>query len=826
MARKSAASLAFFCCAFTFAQSKTVVTSTNFKNPPPEYRPIGGADKPLPQANLQQELKTAYDVQGFGGYMFAPSGGVPAAPASNAAGAPVPVLSMFLHPGGGLLAAHQDGESPWVMIFPPGTNPGHRWTGEDSTDAVAGSGGQVKPVPPPQPEYLSQQYFDRVKQFLAYTKKTGRTAVFYDEVGYPSGMANHTTPKELRRKVLDKSEESVTGPGEYRQSMPQEGVLMAVVAMNKSTLERIDLTPLVKDKSLTWNAPAGEWLVMVFNCRTLQGELKGVDYDGAVDYLDPDAARWFVDKNYGAHYREVGRYFGNTIIQSFFDDVGIFPEERTWTTRFNDKFKALTGRDPAIYYPALWMDIGPETESARVAFFNTRAELLADGFPKVVTDWGAKHNLPVTGHAPGNYEIQPVDMCADPFKFDRAQPIPMADVIFYYPFGRDGFKLVSDGADLYDKPIVNAEVFSQFVPGGAKAGYRRTMELYIRGINRFSGAGMARHDQIVGQPATFAEWAGRTSLLLQGGRRVSEIAIFYPIAALEAFFHFDAPDYVSAMRWGTFVPYDTDYLAVGEMLLNQVHRDFTFIHPDVLLSDRIKVNGSSLVLDNKVNHQSFKVLILPGEKVISLSALQKIETYYDAGGVVVATSLLPSRAAELSANGNEAIANDQKVQTLVREIFGIDSSKPMPDGVSSIRTNSKGGQSVFIRKPDANLLSQTFDKLGLVADVAFTNNPAPMSAGGVFSYVHKYKEGRDIYYFANSSDDTFDTFAEIRGSLKLQLWDPLTGNITEVTKAQQTRKNGISYTRFLLKLNPVSAIFVIGELRQAKKKNSGKPDFD
>jgi len=101
-----------------------------------------------------------------------------------------------------------------------------------------------------------------------------------------------------------------------------------------------------------------------------------------------------------------------------------------------------------------------------------------------------------------------------------------------------------------------------------------------------------------------------------------------------------------------------------------------------------------------------------------------------------------------------------------------------------------------------------------------------MSAGGVFSYVHKYKEGRDIYYFANSSDDTFDTFAEIRGSLKLQLWDPLTGNITEVTKAQQTRKNGISYTRFLLKLNPVSAIFVIGELRQAKKKNSGKPDFD
>jgi hypothetical protein len=810
--RKSAALLVLVCSACAFAQSNRVITKSNFKNPPSEYRPIGGADKPLPQSDLLGKLKMAYDVQGFGGYMFAPSGGIPSAQSNSGAGAPNHVLSMFLHPGGGLLAAHAQGESPWVMIFPPGTDPGHRWKASDATGTDAASTGPAKPVSPPQPGYLSQQYFDQVKEFLAYTKKTGHTAVFYDEVGYPSGMANHTTPKELRRKVLDKTEESISGPGEYRQLIPEEGVLMAVVAMNKTTLERIDLTPLVKGKSLVWHVPAGEWLVMTFNCRTLTGELKGVDYDGAVDYLDPDAARWFIDKNYEAHYKEIGHYFGSTIIQSFFDDVGIFPEERTWTAKFNDKFKALTGKDAAIYYPALWMDIGPETESARVAFFNTRAELLADGFPKAVTEWGAKHNLPVTGHAPGNYEIQPVDMCADPFKFDRAQPIPMVDVIFFYPFGRDGFKLASDGGDLYDKPIVNAEVFAEFVPGGSTAGYRRTMELYVRGINRFSGAGLARRDQILGAPATFAEWTGRTSLLLQGGRRVSEIAVFYPITALEAFYHFDAPEYTAAMRWGTFVPYDTDYLAIGEMLLNQVHRDFTFIHPDVLLSKRIEVKGSSLVLDNKVNRQSYKALILPGERVISLSALQKIKAYYDAGGVLVATSLLPSKAAELAANSNEAIANDQKVQAIVKEIFAIDSSKLMPEGISNIRTNAKNGRSVFIRKPDANVLKQTLEKLGVGADVEFANNPTPLSSGGVFSYVHKNKEGHDIYYFANSSDDVVDTFAELRGKLKPQLWDPLTGDVTPITQVEQIEKGGASYTRFPLKLSAVKAVFVVGGL--------------
>ena len=56
------------------------------------------------------------------------------------------------------------------------------------------------------------------------------------------------------------------------------------------------------------------------------------------------------------------------------------------------------------------------------------------------------------------------------------------------------------------------------------------------------------------------------------------------IAALQAFYRFDAAEFPQAMRAGTFVPYDADYLAVGEMLLNQVHRDFTFLHPDVLLS--------------------------------------------------------------------------------------------------------------------------------------------------------------------------------------------------------------------------------------------------
>jgi hypothetical protein len=403
-------------------------------------------------------------------------------------------------------------------------------------------------------------------------------------------------------------------------------------------------------------------------------------------------------------------------------------------------------------------------------------------------------------------------MNGDPFKFYRAQDIPMIDVIFAYPTGRDGFKLVSDGADFYDKPIVAAETFSSFSPPGQTAGYRRLMELYIRGTNRLMGSGLPKSD-VLGGITTFAEWVGRNSLMLQGGKRVSEIAIFYPIADLEAYYHFDAAAYTKEMRWGTFVPYDNDFLAVGEMLLGEVHRDFTFLHPDFLLSEKIKLNGSNLDLQNKVNNQTYKTLILPGQTVISLKALQKIKAYYDQGGIVIGTSLLPSKASELTGNEKTTLANDLKVQAIIKEMFGIDATKPMPEGVSSVKCNKMNGKTVFISKPSGDLLKKTLEKLNIDTDVSFENNPSPLSGGGMFSYIHKQKDNKEIYYFANSSDDAIETYAEVRGKIKPELWNPENGETTLIKEVIYVKKIGQDYTRFPLKLNPVSSIFVISDLK-------------
>jgi beta-glucanase (GH16 family) len=769
-----------------------------FITPPFEYRSIfpfrgaGGSDY-RESESIQKQLEKIYSGYGYGGIIVSPTTDKPFV--SKVSREP----GYMQHVGSGLQKTRPAGASPWVMVLPQGITPyKYRATPADPN----------KPKPAPLPAYMSKEYFNQLREILAYSKENGRKVVFYDEVGYPSGIANHTTPEKYLRKLLEKKEEIVSGPAEYNKPIPEHGTLMAVVAMNSSTKERIDLMPLVKNNALIWKVPSGNWKVMTFNCVTAKPGGGELDYPASTDYMDPEATNWFIGKVYDPLAKEVGEYFGNTLFQTFFDDVGIFDEERTWTAKFNEKFIERTGLNPALYYPALWENIGPETDAARVAFFDTRAELLADGFPKIVTDWGIKNKIEVSGHCPGNYDPQPVDMNGDPFKYYRAQPVPLVDVIFSYPTGRDGFKLISDGADFYDKPIVAAETFSSFSPPGLTAGYRRLMELYIRGINRLMGSGIP-FTEAPGDSAYFAEWVGRHSMMLQGGKRVSDIAIFYPIADLEAFYHFDAPEYTKDMRWGSFVPYDNDYLAVGEMLLGEVHRDFTIMHPDFLLSDRIKINGANLDLVNKVNSQSYKVLILPGQKVISLKALQKIKAYYDNGGKVIATSLLPSKSAELAGNEKTGLANDKKVQEIIKEMFGIDPSLPMPDGVSAIRTNKMKGNAVFIRKPDGKVLSETLDKLGISADIRFEGNPSPSTGGGMFSFIHKQTDNRDIYLFANSSDDAIDTYAEVKGTIKPELWDPATGKITSIVKVEYLNKNGQEYTRFPLSLKAVSSVFVV-----------------
>lgn len=547
----------------------------------------------------------------------------------------------------------------------------------DSRDKSGFGGVAVLPMGKMQPTYLSDDYFARYGEILNTSRELGMEVILYDDTGFPSGSAGGQLNKlypDQTLKRLDLTEEDVHGPADYEKALP-EGTLMGVVALNTQTCERIDITGAVKDGKLTWRAPAGTWQVMIFTCVKSGVQL--------VDYLSAEAVDKFIPLTYGEYAKRFGPHLGKTIQRNFFDDVGFYARDRPWTPEFNEKFKKKLGYSPVPLYPALWRDIGPETAAARIALFSFRAELLSEGYPARVQAWCRAHGLQNSGHPPGNYDPCPVDMHCDTFKFYRHVDIPLMDAIFYHGHGRPGFKLISSAATMYNRPLVAAEEYGAYAEKSFDPAmlYRTGMELFARGVNRVIPHGMwldpaqvripplISHfsDKLLPELPDYSQWAARCCLLLQDGRPVVDLALFYPIASMEAYYTFSLPD---KMRWGKYLPPECDYQRVSDALSCHVRRDFTFLHPDMLES-QCERQGSVMHLTNSTQSQDYQVLILPGGKVIPWKSLKKIKDFYEHGGKVVATTCLPDQAAEPG--------HDADVRNAISEMFGpVPTPSPTP----------------------------------------------------------------------------------------------------------------------------------------------------
>jgi len=517
-------------------------------------------------------------------------------------------------------------------------------------------------------DFMSPGFLRQYKVAIDEAGRLGMKMCLYDEFWFPSGSAggllasNH--PEALGKR-LDMDVTDVKGPAEITQKLAG-GTLMGVVAMEAATKRRLNITTGVKDGVLRWQAPAGDWQVMVFRCVPDGG-------GGLVDYLEPRAVETFIKLTYQAYHDAMPEHFGTTIDSAFYDEPAFYHVKggRAWTDRFNERFRERHRTDPVTLYPALWFDIGPDTAAARNALFGMRAELFATGFVKTISDWCATHRMGLTGHADQEELVNPViGTVGDLIKSFQYQSMPGIDQVFAYGRASRAYKVVSSAANNYDRPQVVTECY-----GGIDLPlpnlYKEAMDQFAKGINTmvphavwYDPATLVFKPDLSPGAATygpelpaFNRYIGRLQRLLQGGRHVADIGVLYPIATLQAGSWFGPGDpYQGCVE----VP-EADYMQVGEALSLTVRRDFTFVHPEIL-ETRCSVDGSAIKLANRENHERWRVFIIPGSRCINVGTLRRIKEFYDQGGTVIATTRLPDTAAELGA--------DAEVRQLVTAIFG------------------------------------------------------------------------------------------------------------------------------------------------------------
>ena len=706
--------------------------------------------------------------------------------------------------------------------------------------------------------------------------------------------------------------------------------------------------PGIEGSYLQYTVPEGNWKVMAFLC------VVDTARDG-MDYLNKDSVKAFIDITYEAYYKRFKKYFDNgTITSAFFDEPSFWPAGgrtpygaeggRFWTPGFNEDYEARFGSSPALDYPALFMDIGADTNEARDKFQYVRTELFADNYIGQLNEWCADHGIELTGHILFEEWVNPVGSEGDLMKVFKNQAVPGVDIINNVGFSQEAYKVVSSSAYNWDKGKVMAEAFGVFPGHTMDDFYRCSMDIFAKGVNlivphalwydndprhvTYTPEMSYRNPEIGPHLSELSDYIARAHTLLQNGRHVADIAMLYPIDYLESAFYFNEDPNN---------PADADYMQISELLSLNARRDFTYLHPDII-DERCAVEGDTFRLQNEINSEAYKVFIMPGGKVVSLSNLEKIKAFYDGGGKVIATTQLPYMGTRTE--------DDAKVKAIIKEMFGFDPENPpaiehpvyrsssnysggyaanmafdgvlgdtsrwnaggdggdqwlevaFPQpltidrtviterfdrvtgyeiqyfdeganswktchsggalgvnkedrftpvktrrlrlyvkgvnansvsieefavyggdsgnlaldqtGITAIEENTAGGKAYFIGSNPQKNLPLALDDALAVYDVEMGEIPAVTD--GNFSYIHKVKEDRNIYFFANSSADTVETTVQLRGELTNPMfWDPATGE-RRAAGAQTSVRDGETVTTVKLELSPIQSVFLLESL--------------
>ena len=190
-------------------------------------------------------------------------------------------------------------------------------------------------------EFLSEQWWAVVETFAEACVKEGLDLWAYDEQDWPSGTCGGQLVEqnpEMGWKYLCPAEHDFKGPTTARIAVGH-GLLVAAVAFRLSGDAVVegslqDLTDLVADGLLEWEAPEGRWRIAVYTLHLGQG---GAIVPYSSDLMDPRVVRKFIEMSYQGYQKAVRRVPGARIAGYFTDEpifsMGLYPTQRYVPTR-------------------------------------------------------------------------------------------------------------------------------------------------------------------------------------------------------------------------------------------------------------------------------------------------------------------------------------------------------------------------------------------------------------------------------------------------------------------------------------------------------------
>jgi len=600
-------------------------------------------------------------------------------------------------------------------------------------------------------------------------------------LAFPQSATVHTPIKDLAAKA---------GMIELGGSAPDTRFLLtdtapqpAEVGIPQNTIQNLS-AKLNAQGVLEWDVPAGTWTIMRFGytptgakVSTASGQWQG----RVLDPLNPNTFTRYWDTHIEPMLKLIGPLAGKTLnyLQTDSWEAG----GCNWTEAFAQEFQKRRGYAIWPYLPVVAGEIvGNRDESNR---------FLAD-FRKTISDCVAENQYAIFAERASRYGIglQPESAGPHAGPFDGLKNYGYSEIMMSEfwspsphrptPANRFFVKQAASAAHIYNKPLVGAESFTTIGPhwndviwsamkssadhefcAGLNLVYLHTLtcspkEMGLPGQEYFAGTHFNPNVTWWDYSTGFIQYLTRCQYLLQQGESVSDVLYYY----------------------GDHVP------NIARQKADDPARALPDFDYDVINEDRLQVltvRNGRITLPHGL---SYRVLVLPDHRILSLVALRKVAELVRAGGTVIGPK--PQSTASLVGYPT----SETELKTIANQLWGTGESAVGEHKMGEGRVIwGKTAREVVLAdgvKPDAELTGQT--------------------AGQVFDYFHKTLAGDDYYFISNQNPEAARLTATFRVNGKQpELWDPVTGSITPATAFQQQDGR----IRVPLALNPYGSVFVV-----------------
>ena len=659
--------------------------------------------------------------------------------------------------------------------------------------------------------YLSDEWWAAVGSALQSARENGFSLCMVDEFEWPSGeVRDYWLPGQNKSRVVAANpdfrmrrlrpvERTVRGPGRVEIELPEGATL--VVSGKRLGSDRIEgdsLRLLAFErgaKSLFWEAPAGEFAVLVYALDPT------TTVDGStVDLMNPDAVGKYIELYYEEFYRRHGKYFGTTMPATFADHEGNYGGKLAWTPRLFETFRRRKGYDLEPLLPGLDHDIGAKSEKVRCDYLDVVSELYSNSFFKQVNDWCQAHGLEHSAHVWEETLFFGPAYQGDFYLILRSMTNPGCDSLVEWGRQSVWLKEVSSVADFEGRRVICE---NQGVQGSDSYLSPERMRRVSNCLGAWNVGEFVPHafdydlnrinfppDWFRSQPflphfRAYADQMRRVSFMNCNSHHVADILLYYPQVSVwgqsaPAFRTDDPATIMSNSTWPEDAVVTNSTYAQLKLRLTETHQDYKIADDSYLSESRVQ-DGAL-----QISTSRFRTLVLPPMSTIRRSSAERIAEFYRDGGSVIALWKLPATSVE---DGRD----DAALKALWDSLFDTEPTLAR----WTMRSNAKNGRAYFV-------CSSVEDAVALLAEI--TDHDVDVMEGPAehLSVLRKKKDGIDFYWVVNDSPEARTNLLRFGAGGRPERWDAVSGKRESIF--YQTHGSG---TVVRLTLGPWDASYIV-----------------